>query len=240
MTQADDRSDYPSLGEIVREKTNDGLTILEFYIGAFEGELDGFTAPHRLEAAQDLLDMIVDHALLRKRWQGSTLAIVLGGDLDLFRRVVRFQVDIVEDREEGLTLRRRVLLAEQLRNCLVLVDSVDAGGRFSKIFREETGAGAKIDRFLRNVADGKVDGAARDDRRSARELLDDKGYLEEFVPCKSHGCIVDWRTSILDPDYVSQALDDSHGDECGCTDDDDGEFIEMAIAYLRDTKGLPL
>ena len=219
MTQPGDRREYPSLGEIVREKTNDGLSILDFYIGAFEGELDGCTAPHRLEAAQDLLDMIVDHALLRRRWQGTALAIVLGSDLDLFRRVVRFQVDVVEGREAGLTLRRRVLLAEQLRNCRVLVDSADAGGRFSKASRQEAGAGAKIHSFLRDVADGKVDGAARDDRRSARELLDDKGYLEEFVPCKSHGCIVDWRTSILSADYVSQALDEAHM-ECGCSDDD--------------------
>ena len=219
MTQADDRREPPSLGEIVREKTNDGLTILDFYIGAFEGELDGSTAPNRLEAAQDLLDMIVDHALLRRRWQGTALAIVLGSDLDLFRRIVRFQVDVVEGREEGLTLRRRVLLAEQLRNCLALVDAAAAAGRFSKIFRQEAGDGGKIDSFLRDVAGGKLDGTARDDRRSARKLLDDKGYLEEFVPCKSHDCSVDWRTSILSADYVSQALDDAHM-ECGCSDDD--------------------
>ena len=219
MTQADDPGEYPSLGEIVRENTNDGLSILDFYIGAFEGELDGFTAPHRLEAAQDLLDMIVDHALLRRRWQGTALAIVLGSDLDLFRRVVRFQVDVVEGREEGLTLRRRVLLAEQLRNCLVLVDSADAGGRFSKIFRQETGDGARIDRFLRDVVERKTAGANRDDRRSARVLLDDKEYRDEFVPCRSPDCIVDWRTSILAPAYVSQALDDAHM-ECGCSDDD--------------------
>ena len=44
MTQADDPREPPSLGEIVREKTNDGLSILDFYIDAFEGELDGSTA----------------------------------------------------------------------------------------------------------------------------------------------------------------------------------------------------
>ena len=219
MTQADDPREPPSLGEIVREKTNDGLSILDFYIDAFEGELDGSTAPHRLQAAQDLLDMIVDHALLRRRWQGTALAIVLGSDLDLFRKVVVFQVDALEGREEWLTLRRRVLLAEQLRNCLVLVDSADAGGKFSKIFRQETGDGARIDRFLRDVVERKTAGANRDDRRSARVLLDDKEYRDEFVPCRSPDCIVDWRTSILAPAYVSRALDDAHM-ECGCSDDD--------------------
>ena len=146
MTQPDDRREYPSLGEIVREKTNDGLSILDFYIGAFEGELEDFNAAHRLETAQDLLDLVVNAVLLQRRWHGTTLAIVLGSNLDLFRRVVGFQVDIVEGREEGFTVRQRVLLAEQLRNCRTLVDSVDAGGKFSKIFRQETGEGAKTDR----------------------------------------------------------------------------------------------
>ena len=219
MTQADDPREPPSLGEIVREKTNDGLSILDFYIDAFEGELDGSTAPHRLQAAQDLLDMVVDHALLRRRWQGTALAIVLGGDFDLFRKVVVFQVDALEGREEGFALRRRVLLAEQLRNCLVLVDSADAGGKFSKIFRQETGDGARIDRFLRDVVERKTAGANRADRRSARVLLDDKEYRDEFVPCRSPDCSVDWKTSILEPDYVSRALDDAHM-ECGCSDDD--------------------
>ena len=219
MTQTDEPRDYPSLAEIVREKTNDGLSILDFYIGALEGELEDFDAAHRLEAARALLELVVDAVFLERRWDGTTLAVVLGGNLEVFRKVIGFQVDIVEGREEGLALRRRVLLAEQLRNCLVLVDSADAGGKFSKIFRQETGDGARIDRFLRDVVERKTAGAARDDRRSARVLLDDKEYRDEFVPCRSPDCSVDWKTSILEPDYVSRALDDAHM-ECGCSDDD--------------------
>jgi hypothetical protein len=240
LTQPDDRREYPSLGEIVREKTNDGLSILDFYIGAFEGELEDFNAAHRLETAQDLLDLVVNAVLLQRRWHGTTLAIVLGSNLDLFRRVVGFQVDIVEGREEGFTVRQRVLLAEQLRNCRTLVDSVDAGGKFSKIFRQETGEGAKTDRFLRDVVERKTAGVNRADRRSARKLLDDKEPQVDQAPCRAFDCCADWKTSILAPAYVSQALDDAHADGCGCTDHDDGEFIEMAIAHLRDSKGLPL
>ena len=219
MTQADEPREYPSLGEIVREETNDGLKILDFYIGALEGELEDFDTAHRLEAAQALLELVVDAVLLERRWDGTTLAVVLGGNIDLFRKVIGFQVDIVEGREEGLTVRRRVLLAEQLRNCRALVDAVDAGGRFSKAFGQETGDGARLERFLRDVAGGGEDGAARADLQSAGELLDDKGYLEEFVPCGSPACSVDWKTSILALAYVSAALDDAHA-ECGCTDDD--------------------
>ena len=218
MTSTDEPREYPSLGEIVREETNDGLRILDFYIGAFEGELEDFAAAHRLEAAQALLDMVVDIVLLQKRWQGSALAIVLGGNLDLFRKVIRFQVDIVEGGQD-FTVRQRIMLAEQLRNCLILVDSVDAGGKFSKAFRQETGAGARIDCFLLGVVDGKAAGATRADVRSARKLLDDKGSREEFVPCESPDCSADWRTSILDPAYVSQPFEDAHM-QCGCTDDD--------------------
>ena len=218
MTQADDRREPPSLAEIVREKTNDGLVILEFYIGALRDELEGFDAPHRLEAAQALLDLVVDSVLLRKRWDGTTLAMVLGGDLDLFSKIVRFQVDIMEGGWEDFTVRRRVLLAEQLRNCRALVDAVDAGGRFSKVFRDETGDGARIERFLARVVSRKVAGSTLDDLKSARDLLDYTEYHDDFVPCESPGCSVDWKDSILDPAYVSQALDDGHAE---CNRDDD-------------------
>ena len=219
MTQTDDRREPPSLYEIVREKTNDGLVLLEFYIGALEGKLDGFTAPYRLEAAQALLDLVIDSVLLQKRWDGTTLAIVLGGDLGLFRKIVKFQVDVVAAGGEDFTVPQRVLLAEQLRNCRALVDSIDAGGRFSKIFGEETGDGARIERFLVDVAAGRVAGSTPADLRSAREVLDDTDYQDEFVPCESPGCPVDWKDSILNEDYVSQALQDAHA-ECDHSDDE--------------------
>ena len=219
QAQTEDRREPPTIAEIVREKTNDGLAILDFYIEAVQGELEDFDAIHRLEAAQALLELVVDSVLLQRRWQGTTLAMVLGGDLDLFRRVVGLQVDIVERGGKDFTVRRRILLAEQLRNCRALVDSVDAGGKFSQVFREETGGGLRIERFLRDVAGGRVDGAARADRRSARILLDGRNPNGDQPPCRSPRCCADWKASILDPDYVSQALEDAHA-ECGCSDDD--------------------
>ncbi len=59
-------------------------------------------------------------------------------------------------------------------------------------------------------------GSTLDDLRSARDLLDDTDYHDDFVPCESPGCSVDWKDSILDPEYVSQALDDGHA-ECDRT-----------------------
>ena len=218
MTQIEDRRRPPTIAEIVREKTNDGLAILEFFIEVLEGELEGAGVTHRLEAAQALLELVVDSALVKRRWDGTTLAAVLGGDLEIFRKVIGFQVDIVEGGGEDFTVRRRVLLAEQLRNCRVLVAAVDAGGRFSKVFGQETGDGARIDRFLVDVVSRRVAGSTRADVRSARKLLNDKRSQEEFVPCGSPDCSADWKDSILDPAYVSQPLDDAHV-QCGCTDD---------------------
>ena len=219
MTQVEDRRKPPTIAEIVREVTNDGLMILEFYIEILEGELEEFDVTHRLEAARALLELVVDAALLERRWDGTTLAVVLGGNLEIFRKAIGFQVDIVEGGGEDFTVRRRVLLAEQLRNCRALVGAVDAGGKFSKAFGQETGDGAGIDRFLVDVVSRKVAGSTRADVRSARKLLNDKRSQEEFVPCGSPDCRADWKASILDPAYVSQTIDDAHMD-CGCSDDD--------------------
>lgn len=219
MNTTNDPNNPPTLADIVREETNDGLRILDFYIDALDGKLEGFTAVYRLEAALALLDMVVETPLLRMRWQDSALGIVLASNLDLFRKVVRFQVDVVEGGWEDFTVRRRVLLAEQLRNCLALVDSVDAGGKFSKIFREETDAGARIDGFLSDVVHGKVDCVTEADALSARELLDDPGCQEDHAHCVSPGCCGDWKASALDPDYAFDP-DDSHVPGCGCTEPD--------------------
>ena len=60
MTPTDDHADRPTLADIVREETNDGLRLLDFYIDALDGKLEGFTAVYRLEAAHVLLDMVVE------------------------------------------------------------------------------------------------------------------------------------------------------------------------------------
>ena len=136
----------PSLAEIVREETNDGLLILEFLINASRGDLKDFDDTHRLEAAYRLLDFFIRYAILRRSPPDSTLAIVLCNDLGLFREVVRLETDAIEGRCEGVAVRQRVVLAEQLRKCIMLVRSPGAApnaARFSRILRTETHGGSQ-------------------------------------------------------------------------------------------------
>ena len=164
-----------SLAEIVREQTNDGLLILDFLIQASRGELQDFDDTHRLEAAHRLLDFFTGLAILRQSPPDSTLAIVLSNDLGLFREVVRFEMDAIEGCCEGVAVRQRVVLAEQLRRCMRLARSADAApiaARFSRVLRSETQAGSSIDRFLSEVASGRLPGATPDDVRNARNLLE--------------------------------------------------------------------
>ena len=164
-----------SLAEIVREQTNDGLVILEFLINASRGDLEDFDDTHRLEAAHRLLNFFIGFAILRRSPPDSTLAIVLSNDLGLFKEVVGFETEAVEGRCEGVAVRQRIVLAEQLRRCMRLVRSTDAApnaARFSRVLRSETHGGSRIDRFLRNVAGGGLPGATPDDVRNARKLLE--------------------------------------------------------------------
>ncbi len=48
------RKQYPSLAEIVREETDGGRRIVQFYIGVADGSLDGFRDHHRMSAARRL------------------------------------------------------------------------------------------------------------------------------------------------------------------------------------------
>ena len=50
------RNEPPTLADIVREKTNDGKVIVDFYLDVVRGKLDdeGFEVCHRLEAAEQL------------------------------------------------------------------------------------------------------------------------------------------------------------------------------------------
>ena len=132
--RADDRY-TPTLADIVREETNDGLDILRFLIQAFTGKLEGSGVSDRLEVAGILMDLFLDAALLRRGPPDSALMIVIGGSLDLFRDVVRFQTDVVSGRREGVALPGRIALAERLRNDRRLLDSGEAEGRFSSVLR---------------------------------------------------------------------------------------------------------
>ena len=178
LTTEHDPKPARSLASIVREKTNDGLLILDFLNQAFRGELKDFDTTHRLDAANQLMVMTIGIAVLRRSPPDSAFAIALCNDTSLFTDVVRFQIDVIEGRHEDVTVQQRVVLAEQLRSRLTLARSRDVaptgavGANFYRILRSKTRGGSRINRFLSDVASGRLHDATPDDVRNARKLLE--------------------------------------------------------------------
>ncbi len=86
------QSEPPTLADIVRRETNNGETIVRFYLDVIEGKLndDGFEVCHRLEAAEQihaiapglvseyiaqLTGLECNHVILRKRTRDTTTVI---------------------------------------------------------------------------------------------------------------------------------------------------------------------
>ncbi len=85
-----EQTEPPTLADIVRRETNNGETIVRFYLDVIEGKLndDGFEVCHRLEAAEQvhaiapglvseyiaqLTGLECNHAILRKRTRDTTV-----------------------------------------------------------------------------------------------------------------------------------------------------------------------
>ena len=161
-----------SLADIVREKTNDGEVIVDFYLDVVRGKLDdeGFEVCHRLEAAEQLqavapglvseyiaqlTGMECGHAILRKRTR----------DLDCIPREDREPLpsrDTVRARPEALEYLASALAAPSLKN----------DPRVAGIVHESTDHGKTVVSFLLHVMHGVVRGFRPRNRiEAASELL---------------------------------------------------------------------
>ena len=161
-----------SLADIVREKTNDGEVIVDFYLDVVRGKLDdeGFEVCHRLEAAEQLQAVApglvseyiaqltgveCGHAILRKRTR----------DLDCIPREDREPLpsrDTVRARPEALEYLASALAAPSLKN----------DPRVAGIVHESTDHGKTVVSFLLHVMHGVVRGFRPRQRvEAASELL---------------------------------------------------------------------
>ena len=161
-----------SLADIVREKTNDGEVIVDFYLDVVRGKLDdeGFEVCHRLEAAEQLqavapglvseyiaqlTGMECGHAILRKRTR----------DLDCIPREDREPLpsrDSTRARPEALEYLASALAAPSLKN----------DPRVAGIVHESTDHGKTVVSFLLHVMHGVVRGFRPRNRiEAASELL---------------------------------------------------------------------
>ena len=166
------RNEPPTLADIVREKTNDGKVIVDFYLDVVRGKLDdeGFEVCHRLEAAEQLQAVApglvseyiaqltgveCGHAILRKRIR----------DLDCIPREDREPLpsrDTVRARPEALEYLASALAAPSLKN----------DPRVAGIVHESTDHGKTVVSFLLHVMHGVVRGFRPRNRiEAASELL---------------------------------------------------------------------
>ena len=160
------RQKYPSLAEIVREETDGGRRIVQFYLGVAEGTLDGFRDHHRAAAARRL-DKIAP-GLVREYLQKYHSAQV--------RKSMR-----------GSLFPRGRISAMQPKNTTERTESAPRGPnrfqrRLAQLVRDETGDGRTIFDFLNGVMNGTLTGFKPHHRlESAKELA---SYLTAVVGTK--------------------------------------------------------
>ena len=166
------QTEPPTLADIVREKTNDGKVIVDFYLDVVRGKLDddGFEVCHRLEAAEQLQAVApglvseyiaqltgveCNHVLLRKRTR----------DLDCIPREDRAPLPSrasAARRPEALEYLASALAAPSLKN----------DPRVAGIVHESTDHGKTVVSFLLHVMHGVVRGFRPRQRvEAASELL---------------------------------------------------------------------
>ena len=166
------QTEPPTLADIVREKTNDGKVIVDFYLDVVRGKLDdeGFEVCHRLEAAEQLQAVApglvseyiaqltgveCNHVLLRKRTR----------DLDCIPREDRAPLPSrasTARRPEALEYLASALAAPSLKN----------DPRVAGIVHESTDHGKTVVSFLLHVMHGVVRGFRPRQRvEAASELL---------------------------------------------------------------------
>ena len=166
------QTEPPTLADIVREKTNNGEVIVDFYLDVVRGKLDddGFEVCHRLEAAEQLQAIApglvseyiaqltgveCSHVLLRKRTR----------DLDCIPREDRAPLpsrDSARARHQALEYLASALEAPSLRG----------DPRVAGIVRGSTDHGKTVVSFLLHVMHGVVRGFRPRQRvDAASELL---------------------------------------------------------------------
>ena len=166
------RSEPPTLADIVREKNNNGDTIVQFYLDVANGKLDdeGFEACHRRDAAMQI------HAIAPEL-VAEAIARLAGVQCGHAER--RTKSPIRRSREDGnpspdanrANAARRHEALEYLASALAAPSLAD-DPRVAGIVRESTDQGKTVVSFLMHVMHGVVRGFRPRQRvEAAKELL---------------------------------------------------------------------
>ena len=171
MTHNTEQSEPPSLADIVRQETDNGRTIVRFYLDVANGKLDdeGFEACHRVEAAmqvQAIAPEVVADAITR-------LAGVQCHPERRGKRPTRRSRAVgnpSQDADRSSAARRHEAL-EYLASALAAPSLAD-DPRVAGIVRESTDQGKTVVSFLLHVMHGVVRGFRPRQRvEAAKELL---------------------------------------------------------------------
>ncbi len=166
-----ERSEPPSLADIVRQETDNGRTIVRFYLDVANGKLDdeGFEACHRVEAAmqiQAIAPELVAEAIAR-------LAGVQCHPERRTKRPIRRSRAVgnpSQDADRSSAARRHEAL-EYLASALAAPSLAD-DPRVAGIVRESTDQGKTVVSFLLHIMHGVVRGFRPRQRvEAAKELL---------------------------------------------------------------------
>ena len=159
------RQKYPSLAEIVREETDGGRRIVQFYLGVAEGTLDGFRDHHRAAAARRL-DKIAP-GLVREylqKYHSAQVRKSMRGSLFPRGRISPMQPKQTQHTESAPRGPNRFQR------------------RLAQLVRDETGDGRTIFDLLNGVMHGTLTGFKPHHRlESAKELA---SYLTAVVGTK--------------------------------------------------------
>ena len=158
--QAATTQEKRSLADIVREKTNDGETIVQFYLDVASGKLDGFRDNHRMAAANKI-GKIAPNLVAKYlvKYRNSDCRDSLRGSSLLPVRRPPIKSVSPESRE---TVPRGPNVFQR---------------RLAQIVREETGDGRAIVAFVVNVMNGELTGFKPHHRLEAAHTL--AAYFEQ-------------------------------------------------------------
>ena len=159
------RKEYPSLAEIVRQETDGGRLIVQFYLGVAYGDIEGFRDHHRAAAARRIDKIAPD--LVKEylhKYHNDACRDYFARSLFPMGRIEPMQTESAEPARRGPNAFQR---------------------RLRQHVRNETADGRNIVVFLIGVMDGTITGFKPHHRlEAARELA---GYIttESVVPAQA-------------------------------------------------------
>ena len=154
----------PTLADIVREKTDDGRRIVDFFLAVMEDRIEGAELCHRIDAAKQLVKYgSKDAARFMARYRGVPCGHSIRGRRD--------QADPCSDAEgspAAETLNAQAPFTQDLLTVLSVVDE----DLMARLVRAQTADGSTVIDFLDDVMQDRVEGFRCHHRiAAAKELI---------------------------------------------------------------------